>query len=99
MPNPDVPLAVGTTLPLVGYTPDQLKDWIFRQLGSPIWHVELDIQHVLDSIQEALRDSRDRWTELDLRARANSSIIRDAFSWEKCADRVVNLLHSQGLLK
>ena len=54
VPNPDVPLAVGTTLPIVGFTPDQLKDWIFRQLGSPIWDVELDVQHVLDSIQEAL---------------------------------------------
>ena len=55
-PNPDVPLAVGTTLPLYGYSADQLKDWIFRQLGSPIWNVELDAQHVFDSIQEGLNN-------------------------------------------
>ena len=53
----------------------------------------------IPSLRQALRDSRDRWAELDQRARANSSIIRDAFSWERCVDRVVNLLHSQGLLK
>lgn len=55
-PNPDVPLAVGPTLPLYGYSADQLKNWIFRQLGSPIWNVELDAQHVLDSIQEGLNN-------------------------------------------
>lgn len=56
-------------------------------------------QPKIHSIRQALRDSRDRWAELDQRALANSAVIRDAFSWAKCADRVVNLLHSQGLLK
>lgn len=54
MPNPDVSLAVGSTLPNKGYTIAQLRDWTFRQLGSPIWNVELDAQHVVDSVQEAL---------------------------------------------
>jgi hypothetical protein len=54
MPNPDVPLAVGKTLPQVGYTVDQLKDWILRQLGSPVFAVELDVQQILDCIQDAL---------------------------------------------
>ncbi len=56
MPNPEVPLAVGPTLPLYGYSADQLKDWIFRQLGSPIFNVELHEQHVYDSIQEGLNN-------------------------------------------
>jgi hypothetical protein len=42
------------TLPMVGYTHDQLKDYIFRQLGAPVWDIELTTQHVLDSIQDAL---------------------------------------------
>jgi hypothetical protein len=41
------------TLPLVGYTHDQLKDYIFRQLGAPGWEIELTTQHVLDAIQDA----------------------------------------------
>jgi hypothetical protein len=42
------------TLPLQGYTVDQLKNYIIRQLGSPIWNVEITNQHVLDCIQDAL---------------------------------------------
>lgn len=42
------------TLPITGYTKDQLADYIYRQLGSPIWNVELDRQQVLDCIQDAL---------------------------------------------
>lgn len=42
------------TLPQKGYTYDQLKNYILRQLGSPIWNVEITNQHVLDSIQDAL---------------------------------------------
>lgn len=41
------------TLPLVGYTHDQLSDYIFRQLGAPVWDIELTKQHVLDAIQDA----------------------------------------------
>jgi len=41
------------TLPLVGYTHDQLAAYIFRQLGGPVWDIELTQQHVLDAIQDA----------------------------------------------
>jgi len=53
----------------------------------------------VDSIRTALRSARDNYAMLQSRAKANSSIIRDAFSWERSADYVVNLLHSQGLIK
>lgn len=43
------------TLPLKGYTCDQLADYIFRQLGAPVWQVELSRQQVLDAIQDALQ--------------------------------------------
>jgi hypothetical protein len=43
------------TLPLTGYTCDQLADYIFRQLGAPTWNVELSKQQVLDAIQDGLQ--------------------------------------------
>jgi hypothetical protein len=43
------------TLPMTGFTCDQLTDYIFRQLGSPTWQVELTRQQVLDAIQDALQ--------------------------------------------
>jgi hypothetical protein len=42
------------TLPLRGYTVDQLKEYIFRQLGQPVWNVEVTTQQVLDCIQDAV---------------------------------------------
>ena len=42
------------TLPLRGFTIDQLKKYIFRQLVSTIWNIELTEQQVLDQIQDAL---------------------------------------------
>jgi hypothetical protein len=42
------------TLPLNGYTRDQLANYIYRQLGSPVWNVELSRQQVLDAIQDSL---------------------------------------------
>lgn len=42
------------TLPLRGYTVDQLKNYILRQLGAPTWNVELTNQQILDCIQDAL---------------------------------------------
>lgn len=42
------------TLPLKGYTRDALCAYIFRQLGSPTWEVELSKQQVIDGIQDAL---------------------------------------------
>ena len=43
------------TLPLKGYTTDQLIDYIFRQLGAPTWEVELTRQQIADGVQDALR--------------------------------------------
>lgn len=43
------------TLPLKGYTVDQLADYILRQLGAPTWNVELTRQQVLDAIQDGLQ--------------------------------------------
>lgn len=42
------------TLPLRGYTIDQLKEYIFRQLGQPVWNVEVTAQQVLDCIQDSV---------------------------------------------
>jgi hypothetical protein len=42
------------TLPLVGYTQDQLKEYIKRQLGQPVWNIELTEQQILDNIQDAI---------------------------------------------
>jgi len=43
------------TLPLKGYTTDQLIDYVFRQLGAPTWEVELTRQQIADGVQDALR--------------------------------------------
>jgi hypothetical protein len=42
------------SLPLVGYSIDQLVDYCRRQLGYPTWNVELTTQQVLDCINDAL---------------------------------------------
>lgn len=42
------------TLPQKGYTCDQLANYIMRQLGYPVWQVELTKQQILDHIQDAL---------------------------------------------
>lgn len=42
------------TLPLKGYTADQLKNYVIRQLGGPVWNVELTNQQILDCIQDSL---------------------------------------------
>jgi hypothetical protein len=41
-------------LPLTGYSIDQLKNYIMRQLGAPTWNVELTNQQIIDCIQDAL---------------------------------------------
>lgn len=43
------------TLPIKGYTTDQLINYIFRQLGAPTWEVELTRQQCADAVQDALR--------------------------------------------
>ena len=42
------------TLPVVGYTHDQLKNYIKRQLGDPVWDLEITEQQILDAVQDAL---------------------------------------------
>lgn len=42
------------SLPPVGFSYDQLKNYIFRQLGSPVWNIEVTPQQVIDSINDAL---------------------------------------------
>lgn len=42
------------TLPLIGYSEEQLAAYIFRRLGGPVWDIELTKQQVLDAIQDAL---------------------------------------------
>lgn len=42
------------TLPLRGYTIDQLRNYIIRSLGGPVWNVELTNQQILDCIQDSL---------------------------------------------
>lgn len=39
---------------MVGYTKEKLSNYIRRQLGEPVWVVELTPQQVLDAIQDAL---------------------------------------------
>ena len=43
------------TLPLIGYKIDQLKEYILRKLGKPVWNVEISDQQALDCIQDALQ--------------------------------------------
>lgn len=42
------------TLPMVGYTVDQLVNYIFRQMGAGVFDVELTRQHIADCIQDSL---------------------------------------------
>jgi len=42
------------SLPIVGYTMDQLKGYVLRQLGAPVWNVEITGEHVNDAINDAL---------------------------------------------
>lgn len=47
-------------LPVQGYTPEQLRDYIMRQLGYPTWDVELTQAQVMDQIVDALAEYS-RW--------------------------------------
>lgn len=42
------------SLPVRGYTADQLKEYVKRQLGFPTWTVELTNQQILDAVNDAL---------------------------------------------
>jgi hypothetical protein len=52
MPSTDADSSA--TLPAKGYSVTQLKNYILRQMGHPIWEVELTSQHILDCIQDSL---------------------------------------------
>lgn len=55
MPNPITTSQQSPdTLPIVGYTVDQLRGYIKRQLGEGIFTVELTNQQILDLIQDSL---------------------------------------------
>lgn len=41
------------TLP-TEYNADQLKDWVKRKLGFPVWSVEITNQQILDAIKDAV---------------------------------------------
>jgi len=49
-----------SVLPISGYTPEQLHDYIMRQLGYPTWDVELTPEQVMDQIVDALAEFS-RW--------------------------------------
>ena len=53
----------------------------------------------VDSIRAALRTARNNYVTLQHRAFANSSIIRDAFSWDRSVDNALGILHASGLLE
>lgn len=42
------------SLPISGYTIDQLHRYIRRQLGEPVWVVELTTQQIIDTINDSL---------------------------------------------
>lgn len=54
--NEPVKTSLGSpdTLPIRGYSVDQLAHYIERQLGAPTWSVELSKQQILDCIQDAV---------------------------------------------
>src|SRR5947207_7661148 len=52
------------SLPLKGFKVDQLAGYIERQLGKPVWEVELTRQQILDNIQDAL-GQYSQWVPLE----------------------------------
>jgi hypothetical protein len=71
------------TLPLTGYTCDQLSNYILRQLGSPTWQVELSKQHILDAIQDGLQ-LYGQWRPT-IRV-GNLNIVKGVYEYLKGAD-------------
>ncbi len=55
MTDPDKTSALSPDLLPSRYKMDELHDYILRQLGSPIWNVEMTKTQVLDSIMVAMR--------------------------------------------
>jgi hypothetical protein len=71
------------TLPLRGYTVDQLANYILRQLGAPVWNVEITKQQILDCIQDAL-NLFSEW--LPLRKPQSLQLTRGRFSYLEGVD-------------
>ena len=71
------------TLPLKGYSIDQLANYIMRQLGFPTWQVELTKQQILDNIQDALA-MFSQW--VPLRKAHSIGLIRDRFAYLQGVD-------------
>lgn len=69
----DFPQFTGTTtstmsksidsLPAKGYSEEQLTSYILRQLGQPVWNVELTNQQILDCINDAV-STFSQWSPL-----------------------------------
>jgi len=53
----------------------------------------------VDSIRQALRESRDNYDVLRARAVVNSHVIREVFGWERSVDSALKILHAHHLLK
>ena len=66
------------SLPLKGYTKDQLANYVFRQLGAPTWEVELTKQQVLDGINDAL-SLFSQWVPLE--RVGNAVLVRGQFKY------------------
>lgn len=75
-PSPDM-------LPLKGYSMQQLTGYIMRQLGAPVWNVELTPQMVMDNIQDAL-NLYSQW--VPLRRPGTIPLIRGVFEYLKGTD-------------
>ncbi len=71
------------TLPITGYTVDQLREYVKRQLGYPTWNVELTNQQIQDCIQDAL-GIYSQWVPLV--KVGNVSLQRNNFEYLKDAD-------------
>jgi len=68
---------------MTGFTRKQLLDYIVRQLGGPVWMVEIDTQQILDCIQDALQ----KYSVYRPVIRCQSvRLIRDRFSYLEGAD-------------
>ena len=52
------PILPNHSIPPVGYTVEQLRDYIMRQLGYPTWAVELTPAQIYDCISDSLQ----RWS-------------------------------------
>lgn len=71
------------SLPVRGYTIDQLKGYILRQLGQPVWNVEVTKQQVIDCINDALA-LYSEW--VPIRRPQTFQLVRGRFSYLEGVD-------------